>query len=98
MAKIKFDIPSEEQKPISLSFKLQHSEVELIENYTKYLSHIHHKKIEKEIVLRGLLKPLLKDKDYLEFLKVGHTRTGAFSDKKNNKLNLDLKKEAEPIN
>lgn len=77
MAKIKFDIPENDEKPITFSFKLQKNEVELIENYTKFLCEKHNKKIEKEVVLRGLLKPLLKDKEYREFLRKLSQRVGA---------------------
>lgn len=82
MAKIKFDIPVEEEKPSTIVFKLQKNEVELIESYTKFLCDKHKKKIEKEVVLRGLLKPLLKDKEYLEFIKHNSQRVGAVSEKK----------------
>ena len=82
MAKIKFDIPAEEEKPSTISFKLQKSEIELIETYTNFLCKKHKKKVEKEVVLRGLLKSLSKDKEYLEFLKQDSQRVGAFSEKK----------------
>lgn len=94
MAKIKFDIPEAEEKPTAFSFKLLKNEIDLIENYTHFLSQKHHKKIEKEIVLKGLLKPLSKDKEFLEFLKKEAPRIGAISEKKQKEKKAPLKSES----
>ena len=82
MAKFKFDIPEAEEKLITIAFKLKKAEIELIENYTKFLCEKHKSKIQKEVVLRGFLKPLLKDKEYMEFMKQDQPRIGAVSDAK----------------
>ena len=95
MAKIKFDIPAEEDKPSSINFKLQKSEIELFENYTKFLCDKHKTKVEKEVILRGLIKPLFKDKEYLKFLNKDSERVGAVSEKKENIKKPSLKADAE---
>lgn len=95
MAKIKFDIPADDEKPSTITFKLQKTEVEFIEGYTKFLCEKHKKKIEKEVVLRGLLKPLFKDKEYLEFMKQDPQRIGAVSEKKEDSKKSSKKTESE---
>lgn len=103
MAKIKFDIPAEEEKLTSITFKLQKSEVELIENYTNFLCEKHKKKIDKEVVLKGLIKPLLKDKEYKEFLNKDSQRVGAVTEantktkKSSKKIQTEQKVEAPSV-
>ncbi|APJ05236.1 hypothetical protein [Silvanigrella aquatica] len=91
MAKLKINLPEEKQK---IALKLKKSSIEILKNYSQYMSELHKKSISEDVIIDSMLEKFSKDKEFLKFFSSSSTRKGAtVSEKENNKKLKDKHQE-----